>query len=62
MQLYVIMSKRVLSTLRSYVNVKGNPKFCVSCGNMATKEALFDVEDAMILEKYCDSCAKKEAK
>jgi hypothetical protein len=56
------MSKKVLSMLRSYVNVKENPKFCVSCGNMATKEALFDVEDAMILEKYCDSCAKKEAK
>jgi hypothetical protein len=53
---------RVFSSLRPYVNVKENPKFCVSCGKMATKEALFDVEDAMIIEKYCDKCAEKEAK
>jgi hypothetical protein len=29
---------------------------------MATKEALFNVDGAMIMEKYCDSCAEKEAK
>jgi hypothetical protein len=27
---------------------------------MATKEALFNVDGAVIVEKYCDVCAKKE--
>ena len=41
----------------SYTNSK--PKFCVTCGNMATQEALFNVGDGIILvEKYCDLCAK----
>ena len=61
MQPYEIMEK-VFSLLRPFVDVGRNPKFCVSCGKTATQEALFDVEDAMIIEKYCDSCAKKEAK
>jgi hypothetical protein len=47
---------------RSFVNVKDKPKFCVNCGNMATKEVLFDVNGAVIMEKYCDTCAEKEVK
>jgi hypothetical protein len=52
---------KVFSLLRSFVDV-GNPKFCVSCGNMATKEALFNVDGAVLIEKYCDTCAEREAK
>jgi len=26
---------------------------------MATQEALFNVDGAMLIEKYCDTCAKK---
>jgi hypothetical protein len=33
-----------------------------NCGNMATQEALFNVDGAMIIEKYCDKCAKKIVK
>jgi hypothetical protein len=29
---------------------------------MATKEALFNVDGAVLIEKYCDSCAEKEVK
>jgi hypothetical protein len=29
---------------------------------VATQEALFNLEGAMLIEKYCDTCAKKEAK
>jgi hypothetical protein len=61
MQPYEIMEK-VFSLLRPFVDVGRGPKFCVSCGKIATKEALFDVEDAMIIEKYCDTCAEKEAR
>jgi hypothetical protein len=54
--------EKVFSLLRSFVDVGGKAKFCISCGNMATQEALFNVDGAMLIEKYCDSCAKKEAK
>jgi hypothetical protein len=53
---------KVFSLLRSFVDVGKNPKFCVSCGNMATKEALFNVDGAVLIEKYCDTCAEREAK
>jgi hypothetical protein len=33
-----------------------------NCGKMATQAALFNVDGAMIIEKYCDKCAKKIVK
>ena len=47
------------SSIRALVNFGGKTKYCVSCGNTATQEAIFTVVGATILEKYCDSCAKK---
>ena len=47
------------SSIRAFVDVGGNTKPCVICGNTATQEAIFAVEGASIIEKYCDSCAKK---
>jgi hypothetical protein len=32
--------------------------FCVSCGGVATQTALFKIEGATIVERYCDRCAK----
>ena len=54
--------EKTFSSFRSFDDVGKNPKFCVTCGNVATKEALFNVDGAMVIEKYCDSCAEKEAK
>ena len=51
--------KRNFSSIRAFVDVGGNTKPCVICGNTATQEAIFTVEGATIIEKYCDSCAKK---
>jgi hypothetical protein len=56
------MEKKVFSSFRSFDDVGKNPKFCVTCGKMATKEALFYVGEAMIIEKYCDTRAEKEVK
>ena len=50
------------SSLRAFVDAGGNTKPCVICGNTATQEAIFTVEGATIIEKYCDSCAKKNIK
>jgi hypothetical protein len=47
------------SSIRAFVDVDGKTRYCVSCGNKATQKAIFTVEGATILEKYCDSCAKK---
>jgi len=33
--------------------------YCIGCGSVATLTALFRIEGATIIERYCDSCAKK---
>ncbi|TVP39326.1 hypothetical protein NARC_160039 [Candidatus Nitrosocosmicus arcticus] len=50
------------SSIRAFVDVSGKTKYCVSCSNTATQEAIFTADGASIIEKYCDSCAKKEMK
>ena len=54
--------EKVFSLLRTFVDVGGKSKFCVNCGNMATQEALFNVDGAILIEKYCDTCAEKGSK
>ena len=55
--------ERTFTSLRAYVREdhhKGKTKLCVTCGNSATVEALFNVGDGItIIEKYCDLCSKK---
>jgi hypothetical protein len=56
--------EKILTSLRAYPTVKYSHKhknrFCVTCGNVATMEALFDVgEGVIVIEKYCDICAKQ---
>ena len=38
---------------------KGRQYFCIGCGSEATQTALFKIEGATIVERYCDGCAKK---
>ena len=52
------MEKR-LTSLRPFTAHRDKTKFCAHCGNVATQEALFEVEGASIIEKYCDICVKK---
>jgi hypothetical protein len=55
--------EKIFSMLRSFTDSSGKTKFCITCGNKATQEALFTVGDGVILiEKYCDTCAEKEVK
>jgi hypothetical protein len=54
--------KKILTSLREYTREdhQGKTKFCATCGNSATVEALFDVGDGVtLIEKYCDLCSKK---
>ena len=50
------------SSIRAFVDVGRKTRYCVSCSNTATQEAIFTVDGATIIEKYCDSCAKKNMK
>jgi hypothetical protein len=52
------MEKR-LTSLRPITEHSEKTKFCARCGNVATQEALFKVEGASLIEKYCDICVKK---
>jgi hypothetical protein len=51
--------KKNFSSIRAFVDASGKTKYCVSCSNTATQEVIFTADGATILEKYCDSCAKK---
>ena len=44
--------EKSFSLLRTFVDVGGKSEFCVNYGNMATQEALFNVDGAMLIEKY----------
>jgi hypothetical protein len=35
---------------------KKNIKFCIGCGEHATKLVTYSTEGAIILERYCDKC------
>ena len=52
--------EKKFSSIRAFVDVGGNTKPCVICGNTATQEAIFTVEGATIIEKYCDSVQKRK--
>ena len=36
-----------------------NSRFCIGCGELATKLVKYSTEGAVILEKYCDKCARE---
>jgi hypothetical protein len=52
---------KLLLTLKPLVpDITKKPKHCITCENLATQEAYFDVgENVTIIEKYCDKCAMK---
>jgi hypothetical protein len=35
-----------------------NSRFCIGCGEPATKLVKYNTEGIIIVEKYCDRCAK----
>ena len=50
----------MLTALRPFALHKGKTIFCAHCGNVATQEALFAVdEDITLIERYNDICSRK---
>jgi hypothetical protein len=53
--------EKIFSNLRSIVDNKGKARFCITCDQVATQEAVFNVGDGVtLIEKYCETCSKKE--
>ena len=53
---------KILLTLKPFVPTgkEKKLKYCVTCANLATQEAYFDVGGGVIvIEKYCGACAVK---
>jgi len=48
-----------LTAVRPLVKPRGKAKYCAYCGDIATQEALFRVnESATLIERYYDRCIK----
>ena len=53
------MLEKTLKSIESFTSSsEKNSRFCVGCGEAATKLVKYDTEGAIIIEKYCDKCAK----
>jgi hypothetical protein len=60
---YIIMKllllEKSLKSIEPFTsNTEKNSRFCVGCGELATNIVKYDTEGAIIIEKYCDKCAK----
>ena len=48
--------KKPFQTRPTSLGTKKSPGFCVTCSAVATTEALFKLEDAIVIQRYCDKC------
>ena len=37
-------------------STKKTSGFCITCSKIATKEALFQLDGAVVVQRYCDDC------
>jgi hypothetical protein len=50
--------EKILKSIEPFTSdPKKNTKFCITCGEPATKLVTYNTEGAVILERYCDKCA-----
>ena len=51
--------EKTLKSIESFTsNAEKNSRFCVACGEPATMLVKYHTDGAIIIEKYCDKCAK----
>jgi len=57
--------KRSLSVVKPFetrpatTSTKKAPGFCIICGKIATTEALFQLHEAQVIQRYCDKYLPK---
>jgi hypothetical protein len=54
-----LLEKKLKSIEPFISNAEKNSRFCIGCGEPATKLVKYSTEGAIIVEKYCDKCAKE---
>ena len=53
------MLEKTLKSIEPFTSSsEKNSRFCIGCGELATKLVKYSTEGAIIIEKYCDKCAK----
>ena len=53
------MLEKKLKSIEPFTSTaEKNSRFCIGCGEPATKLVKYSTEGAIIVEKYCDKCAK----
>ena len=53
------MVEKTFQSVESYTpDPEKNSRFCIVCAKPATKVVHYQIEEATLLEKYCDECAK----
>ena len=53
------MLEKTLKSIEAFTSSQEkNSRFCIGCGEPATKLVKYGTEGAIIIEKYCDKCAK----
>ncbi|HEY6949474.1 MAG TPA: hypothetical protein VI146_02600 [Nitrososphaeraceae archaeon] len=53
------MLEKTLKSIEPFTSIpEKNSRFCITCGELATMLVKFDTVGAIIIEKYCDRCAK----
>jgi hypothetical protein len=51
--------EKTLKSIEAFTSSREkNSRFCIGCGEPATKIVKYDTVGAIIIEKYCDKCAK----
>jgi len=53
-----LLEKRLKSIEPFTSSSEKNSRFCIGCGEPATKIVKYSAPGAVIVEKYCDKCAK----
>jgi len=53
------MLEKTLKDIEPFTSeAEKNSRFCIGCGEPVTKLVKYNTEGAIIVEKYCDRCAK----
>jgi len=52
------MIEKTLKSIEPFISSQEkNSRFCIGCGEPATKLVKYSTVGAIIIEKYCDKCA-----
>jgi len=55
-----ILLEKTLKCIEPFTSsAEKNSRFCIACGEPATMLVKYDTKGAIIIEKYCDRCARQ---